>query len=105
MLEGRRFTRPMIAVAIMLTGATGAAGAASTPTTVSAPLIVNVSPNGPVRTVRDALSRVARGGTIVVHAGTYRDITIVVGIPVRIVGNGRPGAGRRGEAANNDDHE
>jgi len=87
-----------IAVAMMLTGATAAAAAASTPTTVSAPRIVNVSPDGPVRTVRDALSRVARGGTIVVHAGTYRDTTIVVGIPVRIVGNGHPvldGEGKR----------
>ena len=98
MLDWRRPKYSTIAVAMMLTGATGAAAAASTPTTVSAPLIVNVSPDGPVRTVRDALSRVARGGTIVVHAGTYRDTTIVVGIPVRIVGNGHPvldGEGKR----------
>jgi parallel beta-helix repeat (two copies) len=51
-------------------------------------LLVNVSPAGPVRTIRDALSLVARGGTIVVHPGTYRDSTIVVAIPVRIVGEG-----------------
>jgi len=98
MLERRRPMYSTIAVAMMLTGATAAAAAASTPTTVSAPRIVNVSPDGPVRTVRDALSRVARGGTIVVHAGTYRDTTIVVGIPVRIVGNGHPvldGEGKR----------
>ena len=98
MLDWRRPKYSTIALAMMLTGATGAAAAASTPTTVSAPLIVNVSPDGPVRTVRDALSRVARGGTIVVHAGTYRDTTIVVGIPVRIVGNGHPvldGEGKR----------
>jgi nitrous oxidase accessory protein len=51
-------------------------------------LIVNVSPTGEVRSVRQALARVARGGTIIVHAGTYRDSTIVVSIPVRIVGDG-----------------
>jgi nitrous oxidase accessory protein len=51
-------------------------------------LIVDVSPNGPVRNVRAALSLVARGGTILVHPGTYRDTTIVVDMPVRIVGDG-----------------
>ena len=55
---------------------------------VHAALLVNVSPDGPVRTVRAALSLVARGGTIVVHAGTYRDSTIVVAMPVRIIGGG-----------------
>ena len=53
-----------------------------------ATLIVQVSPNGPVHTIRAALSLVARGGTILVHPGTYRDTTIVVGMPVRIVGDG-----------------
>jgi nitrous oxidase accessory protein len=53
-----------------------------------ATLIVNVSPAGPVRTIGTALSLVARGGTILVHAGTYRDSTIVVAMPVRIVGDG-----------------
>ena len=63
-----------------------------------AALLVNVSPNGPVRTIRGALSLVARGGTIVVHPGTYRDTTIVVDRPVRIVGDGDAtldGEGRR----------
>jgi len=51
-------------------------------------LIVDVSPGGPVRTIGAALTLVARGGTILVHPGTYRDTTIVVGMPVRIVGEG-----------------
>ena len=51
-------------------------------------LIVNVAPTGDVRSIRQALRLVARGGTIMVHAGTYRDSTIVVSIPVRIVGDG-----------------
>jgi nitrous oxidase accessory protein len=54
----------------------------------NATLIVDVSPNGPVRNVRAALLLVARGGTILVHPGTYRDTTIVVDMPVRIVGDG-----------------
>jgi nitrous oxidase accessory protein len=53
-----------------------------------AALIVNVSPAGPVRTIRAALLLVARGGTVLVHPGTYRDTTIVVDLPVRIVGDG-----------------
>jgi nitrous oxidase accessory protein len=51
-------------------------------------LLVDVSPKGPVRTIRTALSLVARGGTILVQPGTYRDTTIVVEMPVRIVGDG-----------------
>ena len=51
-------------------------------------LLVDVSPNGPVRTVREALALVARGGTVLVHSGTYRDSTIVVAMPVRIVADG-----------------
>lgn len=94
----RRLMQSTIAVAMMLTGATWTTAAASTRTDVPAPLIINVSPDGPVRTVRDALSKVARGGTIVVHSGTYRDTTIVVSMPVRIVGDGHPvmdGDGKR----------
>ena len=55
-----------------------------------APLVVNVSTNGPIRSIREALTTVARGGTIVVHPGTYRDTTIVVAIPVSIIGDGYP---------------
>ena len=52
--------------------------------------VVDVSPDGPVRTVTQALQLVARGGTIVVHAGEYRDSTITVSIPVSIIGDGWP---------------
>ena len=61
-------------------------------------LLVDVSPNGPVRTIREALSLVARGGTVLVHSGTYRDSTIVVAMPVRIVADGEAildGEGKR----------
>jgi len=56
----------------------------------TAPPVVNVSTTGPVRSIRSALGIVARGGTIIVHPGTYRDTTIVVAIPVTIVGQGFP---------------
>ncbi|MEO7101929.1 MAG: nitrous oxide reductase family maturation protein NosD [Gemmatimonadaceae bacterium] len=56
----------------------------------TAPSVVNVSTDGPVRSVRSALKIVARGGTIVVHPGTYRDTTITVTIPVTILGEGFP---------------
>lgn len=59
-------------------------------TRLPAPSVINVSLDGPVRSIRDALSKVARGGTIVVHPGTYRDTTIVVSIPVSIVGDRYP---------------
>lgn len=72
--------RTIVALLATLAGAAAA----------QAPRVVNVSPDGGVRSVREALSRVARGGTIVVHSGTYRDSTIVVSFPVRIVGDGEP---------------
>ena len=56
----------------------------------ASPLLVNVSPTGRVRTLRAALALVARGGTIVVHPGTYRDTTVVVAVPVTITGDGFP---------------
>lgn len=79
------------AIALMVVG--GAARAQAMPRPVpdsNVRLVVNVSPAGPVRTVRDALAIVSRGGTIIVHAGTYRDSTIVVAKPVRIIGDGNP---------------
>ncbi|HEV2643265.1 MAG TPA: right-handed parallel beta-helix repeat-containing protein, partial [Candidatus Elarobacter sp.] len=60
--------------------------------------VVNVSPTGAVRTIQAALRVVDRGGTIIVQPGTYSDTTIVVGIPVTIIGRGWPvldGANRR----------
>ncbi|MEO8945705.1 MAG: nitrous oxide reductase family maturation protein NosD [Gemmatimonadaceae bacterium] len=56
----------------------------------AAPSIVNVSPAGPVRSVTAALALVVRGGTIIVHPGTYRDTTIVVSRPVTIIGENYP---------------
>lgn len=64
----------------------------------ASPRVVHVSPAGPVTSVRAALAIVARGGTIIVHAGTYRDsAAIVVSLPVTIVGDHYPvldGAGK-----------
>ena len=60
------------------------------PSPRTAPLVVNVSTGGPVRSIDAALSIVARGGTIIVHAGTYKDTTIVVSIPVAIIGKNYP---------------
>jgi nitrous oxidase accessory protein len=56
----------------------------------SAPRVVNVSTNGPVRSIRAALALVQRGGTITVQPGTYRDTTIVVDKPVTIIGEKYP---------------
>jgi nitrous oxidase accessory protein len=52
--------------------------------------VVDVSPDGPVRSVGAALLAVARNGTIIVHAGSYREPTIVVRAPVTIQGDGWP---------------
>ncbi|HEY7897459.1 MAG TPA: nitrous oxide reductase family maturation protein NosD [Gemmatimonadaceae bacterium] len=52
--------------------------------------VINVSTDGPVRSLRAALGLVARGGTIIVHPGVYRDTTIVVAIPVTIIGERFP---------------
>lgn len=51
-----------------------------------APRTVTVAPGGPVRSVTAALATVARGGTIIVRPGVYREPTIVVDAPVTIVG-------------------
>jgi len=86
MPERYRYMRPVIALgvlALMLSSAR-----AQSPRASHSNLLVNVTPAGPVRTIRSALSLVARGGTIVVHPGTYRDSTILVDMPVRIVGEG-----------------
>lgn len=52
--------------------------------------VVHVSPDGPIRSVGAALLAVAPHGTIVVHAGSYREPTIVVRAPVTIEGDGWP---------------
>ena len=100
-----RSVRSLVIGALALLAASADAGGAQGPRAgardgqaVASRLVVDVSPNGPVRTVRDALAIVMRGGTIIVHAGTYRDSTIVVRTPVRIIGDGDAlldGEGRR----------
>lgn len=52
--------------------------------------VVHVSPDGPVRSIAAALRVVERGGTIIVHAGTYHEPTIVVDFPVTIAGEKWP---------------
>jgi nitrous oxidase accessory protein len=96
MAEWRRGIGRIAALASMMLAAPSVGAQAAGPT--HAMLLVNVSPDGPVRTVRAALSLVARGGTILVHAGTYRDSTILVAMPVRIIGEGEAvldGEGKR----------
>ena len=59
---------------------------------------VVVSPDGPVRTLSEALRRVAPHGRIVVTAGTYAEpATIAVGKPVTIEGRGWPTLDGRNE--------
>lgn len=86
MRERLRYTRPVMMLgmlSVVLAPVRAQSAQAS-----HATLLVNVTPGGPVRTIRQALSLVARGGTIVVHPGTYHDSTIIVDMPVRIVGEG-----------------
>jgi len=86
MHERRRYTRPAVTLGMLTVMLSPVQAQIAQPS--HSTLLVNVSPAGPVRTIRHALSLVARGGTIVVHSGTYRDSTIVVAEPVRIVGEG-----------------
>lgn len=77
------------AAALLLSLGAVTAPAQASPARV-AQQVVNVSPAGPVRSIRQALTMVARGGTIIVHPGVYRDTTIVVSIPVSIIGEQYP---------------
>lgn len=49
---------------------------------------VVVSPDGPVRSVQEAIEQAPRNGRIIVQAGVYREPTIVVDKPVTILGEG-----------------
>ena len=52
---------------------------------------INVSPDGPVRSIAAALKSAPRHGRIIVKAGIYREnTTIVVDKPVELVGEGWP---------------
>ena len=96
MHSSRRFVSAALAAVLVLAPFSNAA--ANTRAGGAEQLVVVVSKDGAVRSIRDALSSVARGGTIVVQAGTYQDTTIVVSFPVRIIGEGYPvldGEGQR----------
>ncbi len=56
-----------------------------------------VSPDGPVRTVTEALRQAPRGGRIVVRPGVYREPTLVVNRPVTLVGQGEAVLDGQGE--------
>ena len=58
---------------------------------------VVVSPNGPVRTISDAVRLSSPGGRIVVKAGTYREPTIIVDKRLVIEGEGGPVLDGQGE--------
>lgn len=57
------------------------------PAALPAQALVVVDPAGPVRTVTEALARVAPGGRINVRAGNYAEPVIRVAVPVTIVGD------------------
>ena len=87
-MRTRRLLRPCAAALVLSFGAVTTPVLASP--VVAAQQVVNVSPTGPVRSIRKALTMVARGGTIIVHPGVYKDTTIVVSLPVTIMGERYP---------------
>jgi len=93
--RGSRSNGPALVIvrAFLLAGGVGARALAAQ--TAQADVIV--SPNGPVRTVGQALAIAKLGGRVIVRAGVYREPTIVVSRAVTIVGE--PGAVLDGENA------
>ena len=87
-MRTRRLLRPGAAALLLSLGAVTTPGLASP--VRAAQRVVNVSPTGSVRSLRQALTMVARGGTIIVHPGVYRDTTIVISVPVTILGDRYP---------------
>lgn len=57
------------------------------PALAAAQAAVVVDPAGPIRTVGEALARVAPGGTITLLAGTYREPLLRVTRPVTLLGD------------------
>lgn len=64
---------------------------------VAAAQDVIVSPDGPVRSVAEAIQQAPRGGQILVQSGVYTESTIIVDKPVSIVGEGNPVLDGEGE--------
>jgi len=52
--------------------------------------VIVVRPGGPIRTVTEALAIAKPFDRIVVQAGTYREPTLVITIPVELIGEGGP---------------
>lgn len=52
--------------------------------------VLVVSPDGPIRTLGEAVRQASPGDTIVVRAGSYREPTVIVDRRVVILGEGRP---------------
>ena len=67
------------------------------PVNARAQRTVVVSPNGPVRTLTEAVRAASPGDRIVVKGGVYREPTIVVNKRVAIVGDGNPVLDGQGE--------
>ncbi len=63
---------------------------ASGPSSLAAQRTLLVSPEGPVRTITEAIRLASAGDRIVVKAGSYREPTILVDKPLEIEGIGLP---------------
>jgi nitrous oxidase accessory protein len=94
-LEGRVRPAGELRRACALLGALGAALIAGGSLRAQGPVVV--SPNGPVRTLTEALRLAPAGGRIIVKSGVYREPTIIVNKPVVIVGEGNPVLDGQGE--------
>lgn len=61
-----------------------------TPSSVTSPPTLRVSPTGAIRTITDAVRMAPAGARIVVASGIYREPTLLVEQPLEIVGEGWP---------------
>lgn len=51
---------------------------------------IDVSPTGRVRSIGAAVAAAKAADTVIVHAGTYREPTVVIDKPLVLIGEGRP---------------
>lgn len=56
----------------------------------TAPALVVVSPDGPVRTIAEGVAQVRSGGRVLVRAGHYREPLVVIDRPLLLEGEGWP---------------